>query len=133
VPRARLGKLTDIYVENLKPKPDGRERIVRDGAVPGFIVRVGPRKRSFELRIEKRPKTTRQLGHWPDVRAGEARRIAEDFWEKHERGEPLGNGPRKGEETIASIWPLFKARLTDDAKSKRTIEGYQDLFNRLSG
>jgi integrase len=132
MPRGRLGKLTDIYVEKLTPKPDGRERIVRDGAVPGFIVRVGPRKRSFELRIEKRPKTTRQLGHWPDVRAGEARRIAEDFWEKHERGEPLDNGPRKGEETIASTWPLFKARLTDDAKSKRTIEGYEDLFNRLS-
>ncbi|MBX9841912.1 MAG: integrase arm-type DNA-binding domain-containing protein, partial [Xanthobacteraceae bacterium] len=130
--RARLGKLTDSYVEHLKPQPNGRERIVRDGALPGFLVRVGPRKRSFELRIEKRPKVTRQLGHWPNVRASEARKIAEEFWEKHQRGEPLDDGPRKGEETIASTWPLFKARLVDDGKSARTIESYEDLLNRIS-
>jgi len=130
--RARLGKLTDSYVKSLQPKPGGRERIVRDGAVPGFLVRVGPRKRSFELRIEQRPRVTRQLGHWPNMRADEARRVAQDFWEKHQRGEPLDEGPEKGEENIASTWPLFKARLVDDGKSQRTIEGYQDLFNRLS-
>jgi hypothetical protein len=89
MPRARLGKLTDTYVESLKPKPNGVERIVRDGGVPGLLVRVGRRKRTFELRIEKPPKITRQLGHWPEVRAGEARRLAEEFWEKHRRGEPL--------------------------------------------
>jgi integrase len=132
MPRARLGKLTDSYIDSLKPKPNGRERIVRDGGVPGLLVRVGRRKRTFELRIEKRPRLTRQLGHWPDVRAGEARRLAEDIWEKHRLGEPLEGGTKKGEETIASTWPLFKARLADDGKSKRTIEGYQDLFNRLS-
>jgi integrase len=132
MPRARHGKLTDSYVEGLKPKPNGCERIVRDGGVPGFLVRVGPRKRTFELRIEKRPRLTRQLGHWPDVRAGEARRVAEDIWERHRRGEPLDGETRKGEETIGSTWPLFKARLADDGKSRRTIEGYEDLFNRLS-
>ena len=132
MPRARLGKLTDSYVESLKPKSNGRERIVRDGSVPGFLVRVGPRKRSFELRIEQRPKITRQLGHWPDVRAGEARRVAEEIWGKHRRGEPLDGGARKGGETIASTWPLFKARLTDDGRSQRTIDGYEDVFQRLS-
>lgn len=59
-------------------------------------------------------------------------KIAEEFWQKHQRGEPLDEGPRKGEETIASTWPLFRARLTDDGKSPRTIEGYEDLFNRIS-
>jgi integrase len=130
--RARHGKLTDAYVECLVPKEDGRERIVRDGAVPGFLVRVGPRKRTFELRIEKAPRATRPLGHWPDVRASEARRIAEDLWEKHRRGEPLDDGPRKDEETIASMWPRFKVRLEDDGRSNRTIGGYGDVLKRLS-
>jgi len=130
--RARLGKLTDSYVESLKPKPDGRERIIRDGSVPGFLVRVGRRKRTFELRIEKRPSITRQLGHWPHIRASEARRVAEDIWEKHRRGEPLDGGAKKGGETLASTWPLFKARLADDGRSQRTIEGYEDMFRRLS-
>lgn len=130
--RARLGKLTDTYVEGLRARPDGVERIVRDGGVPGFLVRVGRRKRTFELRIEKPPKITRQLGHWPDVRAGEARRIAEDIWEKHRLGEPLDGGAKKGGETIASTWPLFKARLKDQGRSVRTIDGYEDVFKRLS-
>jgi integrase len=130
--RARLGKLTDAYIECLKPRPNGVERIVRDGSVPGFLVRVGRHKRSFELRIERPPKITRQLGHWPAVRASEARRVAEDIWEKHGRGEPLDGGTKKGSETIASTWPLFKARLKDDGRSQRTIDGYEDIFKRLS-
>jgi integrase len=130
--RARHGKLTDSFVENLRPQENGRERIIRDGAVPGFLIRVGRRKRSFELRIEKRPRVTRPLGHWPDVRASEARQVAEELWEKHRRGEPLDGGPRKGDETVASTWPLLKARLTDDGRSNRTIEGYEHIFRRLS-
>jgi integrase len=132
MPRARHGKLTDSYVESLAPKEGGRERIVRDGALPGFLVRVGPRKRSFELRIEKPPKSTRALGQWPIVRASEARRIAEDLWDKHRRGEPLDGGPKREEETVATTWPRFKARLIDDGRSDRTIGGYGDVFNRLS-
>lgn len=54
--RARHGKLTDEFVGALAPGEAGRERIVRDGKVPGLLVRVGPRKRTFELRIEKPPK-----------------------------------------------------------------------------
>jgi hypothetical protein len=101
-------------------------------AYRGFWYASGCVKRTFELRIEQRPKITRQLGHWPDVRAGEARRAAEDIWAKHKLGEPLDGGAKKGGETIASTWPLFKARLADDGRSPRTIDGYQDVFDRLS-
>jgi integrase len=66
------------------------------------------------------------------VRASEARQVAEELWEKHRRGEPLAGGPKKGDETIASTWPLMKARLTDDGRSDRTIEGYEHIFRRLS-
>jgi integrase len=130
--RGRHGKLTDSYIEGLTPKDGGRERIVRDGAIPGFLIRVGSRKRTFELRIEKPPKVTKQLGHWPTVPASEARHIAEDFWDKHRRGVPLDDGPRKGEETIASTWPRFKARLDDEGRSPRTIRGYADIMKRMS-
>ena len=132
MPRARHGKLTDSFIGSLVPKDGGRERIVRDGAVPGLLIRVGTRKRSFELRIEKPPKATRQLGHWPEVTASEARRIAEDLWERHQRGEPLDGGPRKGEETVASTWPRFRSRLEDEGRSRRTIGGYGDIMRRLS-
>lgn len=130
--RARHGKLSDAYIGSLAPREGGRERIVRDGAVPGLLARVGPRKRSFELRIEKPPKITRQLGHWPEVRTSEARRLAEDLWDKHRRGETLDGGPKKGEDSIASTWPRFKARLIDEERSERTIGGYNDVFRRLS-
>ena len=130
--RGRHGKLTDSYIESLTPNGGGRERIVRDGAIPGFLIRVGPRKRTFELRIEKPPKVTKQLGHWPMVPANKARHIAEDFWDKHKRGMPLDGGPKKGEETIASTWPRFKARLEDENRSLRTIRGYADIMKRMS-
>ena len=130
--RARHGKLTDAYVESLTPRDDRRERIVRDGALPGFLIRVGPRKRTFELRIEKPPKLTRPLGHWPELRASDARRIAEEIWDNHKRGEPPDGGPKKGEDSVRSTWPRFKARLIDDQRSERTIGGYNDVFKRLS-
>ena len=132
MPRARHGKLTDTYVESLTPKEGRRERIVRDGVLPGFLIRVGPRKRTFELRIEKPPKTTRPLGHWPELRASDARRMAEELWDKHRHGEPLDGGSKKGEDSISSTWPRFRARLLDDQRSERTIGGYSDVFNRLS-
>jgi integrase len=132
MPRARHGKLTDSFIEALAPKEGGRERIIRDGALPGFLIRVGTRKRTFELRIEKPPKATRQLGHWPDVLAADARRIAEDLWDRHRRGDHLDGAPKKGEETIATTWPRFKARLEDEGRSRRTIGGYNDIMKRLS-
>lgn len=132
MPRARHGRLTDTYVKNLGPKENGRERIVRDGALPGFLVRIGARKRSFELRIEKRPRLTRPLGHWPDLSASAARRLAEEIWEKHRRGELIGAEKEKTAETLVSTWPLLQARLHDEMRSHRTIGGYGDLLNRLS-
>jgi hypothetical protein len=66
--RARHGKLMNSFIESLTPKEGGNECIARDDAIPGFLIRVGPRRRTFELRIEKPPKDRRQLGHWCDSR-----------------------------------------------------------------
>jgi integrase len=132
MPRARHGRLTDTFIESLLPQEGGRERIVRDGAIPGFLIRVGLRKRTFELRIEKPPKITVPVGHWPGLCAVEARRKAEDLWDKHRKGEALDDRPPRDDETIATTWPRFKKRLEDDGRSERTIEGYGDVFKRLS-
>ena len=66
---ARRGKLTDVLIERLTPRPDGREAIVRDGVIPGFLIRCGRRKKSFEIRIERkgRQKVFKTLGAWPGV------------------------------------------------------------------
>ena len=61
MPRARHGKLTDTYVKSLTPKEGRRERIVRDGVLPGFLIRVGPRKRTFELQSRS---PLKQRGRW---------------------------------------------------------------------
>src|SRR5947208_5893171 len=132
MPRARHARLTDTFIESLLPQEGGRERIVRDGAIPGFLIRVGLRKRTFELRIEKPPKITVPVGHWPGLCAVEARRKAEDLWDKHRKGEALDDRPPRDDETIATTWPRFKQRLEDDGRSERTIEGYGDVFKRLS-
>jgi hypothetical protein len=132
MPRARHGRLTDGFIESLLPHEGGRERIVRDGAIPGFLIRVGLRKRTFELRIEKPPKITVPVGHWPDLGAVEARRKAEDLWDKHRKGEPLDDRPPRDDETIATTWPRFKKRLEDDGRSERTIDGYGHVMKRLS-
>src|SRR5260370_30036427 len=79
-----------------------------------------------------RREETRHPGHGPRARASEARHIAEDLWDKHKRGVPLDGGPKKGEETIASSWPRFKARLNDESRSLRTIRGYADIMKRMS-
>jgi integrase len=132
---ARRGRLTDALVEKLTPRPDGREAIVRDGIVPGFLIRCGRRKKSFEVRIERkdRPKVFETLGHWPTMNADEARAAAHDILARFERREPITQ-PRHGhgEMTIAIAWPLYRARLIDDGASPRTLEAYRFAYNRLS-
>jgi hypothetical protein len=102
MPRARHGRLTDSFIEGLSPHEGGRERIVRDGAVPGFLIRVGLRKRTFELRIEKPPQITVPVGHWPGLSAVDARRKAEDLWDKHRKGEPLDDRPPRDDPGLVS-------------------------------
>jgi integrase len=125
---ARRGRLTDSYVEGL-----ATPGFHRDGVLPGFGIRVGHRRRSFELRIERkgRPKVFQTLGCWPEMKADEARAAAHDILARYERRESI-RSPRPDEPTIATLWPLFKKWLQDDGKSRNTIDGYGFAYNRLS-
>jgi integrase len=125
---ARRGRLTDSYVESLA-KPG----FYRDGVLPGFGVRIGCRRRSFELRIERRgrEKVFQTLGAWPSMKTDEARAAAHDILAKYERKEPVKE-PRQGEMTIALAWPLYRARLLDNGASPSTLNGYKFACARLS-
>jgi integrase len=132
VTKAPRGKLTDKFVETLQPFPDGRERIVRDGALAGFLIRVGRRLKTFEIRIERRgrPKVHHRLGHWPDTKAEEARGLAHDVLGKFEKKEPIKARP--GEATLATMLPLYLQKLDDDDASEWTTHWYTQSIGRLS-
>jgi integrase len=125
---ATRGRLTDTYVEGLA-KPGFH----RDGVLPGFGVRIGRRRKSFEVRIERRgrPKVFETLGHWPVLKADEARAQAHDILARYERRETI-KVPRQGEMTIAIAWPLYRARLVDNGASPSTLSGYKFACARLS-
>ena len=124
----RRGRLTDAYVEGLT-KPGFH----RDGLMPGFGIRAGSRRKTWELRIERRgrAKVFETLGRWPAMKADEARATAHDILARYERREAI-KAPRQGEPTIATLWPLFRKWLEDDGKSKNTIGGYAFACKRLS-
>jgi integrase len=123
--------LTDAEVATLAPHPDGRERTYRDFGVSGLMLRVGRRKRSWELRIESLPAVRKTLGEWPPIKVAAATYTARAMWERHNAGQPV-DGPTKDEMTIALAWPLYAQRLRDDARSDATLLAYGHSFQRLS-
>lgn len=125
--RARRGKLTDSYVQGLS-----KSGFYRDGAVPGFGVLVGARTKAWQLRIEKkgRSKVFLTLGHWPEMKAADARGAALDALGKFERREPIKAKP--GEATLDSILPLKLTRLEDEDASPSTHKWYRESIARLS-
>ena len=123
--------LTDTDVAQLAPQTSGGERTFRQFGVPGLMLKIGKYKRSWELRIERTPPVRRPLGEWPKVKVAAAQDTARAMWERHRAGQPV-DGPPRGEETIVSTWPLFRARLVDEARSSKTLAAYQHAYDRLS-
>jgi integrase len=129
---AKRGILTDQLVERAKPQPGGKERIIRDGGVPGLLVRVGPRRKTFGLRIERKGRTAvyKSLGSWPEMSAAAARSAATALVVKFENKEPL-DAPQ-GAATLATTLPRYQKRLRDDDASPWTVQWYDTAIARLS-
>ena len=133
MPRATHG-LADTTIQGLKPRANGVERIVRDGSVPGLLLRVGKHKRTWYMRVEKKPPVWKRpvpLGTWPQLKADDAREQARALWKRHEAGLPPED-VQPEQPTIETLWPLFEQWLTDEGRSKRTRESYEDARNQLA-
>ena len=53
------------------------------------------------------------------------------MWERHKAGQPV-DGPARGEDTIVTSWPLYRARLIDEGCSPKTLLAYGHAYDRLS-
>ena len=128
------GKLTQRFCEGAKHPAQG-EQVVRDGAVAGFVLRIGIRTKSFELRTErrvdgKRSSRTFPLGEHPHVTADDARGKAQDILGRINRGEPVTGTTSRGV-TLADAWAKFEAALVARPASPKTLEGYALSFRHL--
>ena len=131
--------LTDAAVRR-EQYAQGKPRIVRDSKVAGLHVWVGKRKKTFRYQYETarvngaRGRTHIEwLGEHPHHSADEARAKALAIQAARIRGEPV----RAVTEVRTSIelalgqaWELYKAAISKEGKSPRTIADYQDKFDR---
>jgi integrase len=128
------GLLTEKFVREAL-RPESGEEIHRDGVVPGFVLRVGKRTKSFALRIERgrrgKPINIR-LGEWPHLKADQAREMAEAHRAEYKAGLIIGSPSRAV--TIDSAWAVFKdaPRRNGYDKSPATVDGYRVAYERLA-
>jgi hypothetical protein len=132
--------LTDKAVKSL-PYASAKPKIVRDTKIAGFHLWVGKTTKTFRLQYEtprvngQRGTTNVQwLGEHPHHTADEARAKALHIQALRARGEPihptvLVETPSTAL-TFKAAWGSYRAAITKEGKSLRTIADYQDKFNR---
>ena len=133
--------LTDKAVKNL-PFASAKPTIVRDTKIAGFHVWIGKNTKTFRLQYEtprvngQRGTTNVQwLGEHPHHTADQARAKALEIVALRARGEPIPRGFATAPEvapalTFKAAWEAYKAAITKEGKSIRTIADYQDKFDR---
>jgi integrase len=132
--------LTDKAVKSL-PYAATKPKIFRDTRIAGFHLWVGKNTKTFRFQYEtpringQRGTTNVQwLGEHPHHTADEARAKALQIQALRARGEPihpavLVDEPLPGL-TFKAAWESYKAAITREGKSPRTITDYQDKFDR---
>jgi integrase len=130
--------LTDAAVRR-QPFAQGKPRIVRDSKVAGLHVWIGKRKKTFRYQYETRRVNGARgrthiewLGEYPHHSADEARAKALAIQASRIRGEyvrPVVD-PAPAQLTFGEAWEQYKAGITKEGKSARTIADYQDKFDR---
>jgi integrase len=131
--------LTDAAVKR-EPFSPGKPRIIRDTKIPGFHLWIGRRTKTFRYQYES-PRVNGQrgrthidwLGEHPHQKADAARALAHDIQGRRARGEPVrikGAIPTPQELTFADAWQHYRAAITKEGKSPRTIADYEDKFER---
>ncbi|WFU16431.1 integrase family protein [Bradyrhizobium sp. CB3481] len=133
--------LTDKAVKGL-PFAPAKPQIIRDTKIAGFHVWVGKTTKTYRYQYET-PRVDRQrgstkvewLGEHPHASADEARAKALEIVALRARGEPIPRGFATTPEvatalTFKAAWEAYKAAITKEGKSIRTIADYQDKFDR---
>jgi len=130
--------LTDAAVRR-QPFAQGKPRILRDSKVAGLHVWIGKRKKTFRYQYEtprlngRRGKTQIEwLGEHPHHSADDARAKALAIQAARVRGEyvrPVVATPPT-QLSFGDAWQQYKAAITKEGKSPRTIADYQDKFER---
>lgn len=131
--------LTDAAVKR-EPFAQDKPRIVRDIKVAGLHVWIGKRKKTFRYQYETarvngaRGRTHIEwLGEHPHHSAEEARAKALAIQACRIRGEPVRTVTAiktPTELTFGQAWEHYKAAISKEGKSPRTIADYQDKFDR---
>jgi integrase len=131
--------LTDAAVKR-EPFAQNKPRIVRDSKVAGLHVWIGKRKKTFRYQYEA-PRVNGQrgatliewLGEHPHHSADEARAKALAIQAARIRGEPVRivtEVKTPTELAFGQAWEHYKAAITKEGKSPRTIADYQDKFDK---
>jgi integrase len=133
--------LTDKAVKGLPFSP-AKPLIVRDSKIAGFHLWVGKSTKTFHYQYEtprvdgQRGSTMVQwLGEHPHATADEARAKALEIVALRARGEAVPRDFGAASEvapalTFKAAWDAYKAAITKEGKSIRTIADYQDKFDR---
>ena len=132
--------LTDAAVKR-EPFAEGKPRIIRDTKVAGFHLWVGRRTKTFRYQYEAprvnghRGSTNIEwLGEYPHHSAEQARAKAVAIQARRARGEPVRDTTAPDAPppalTFQQAWQLYRAAITKEGKSQRTIADYQDKFQR---
>ena len=131
--------LTDAAVKREAFAQD-KPRIVRDVKIAGLHLWIGKRKKTFRYQYETRRVNGQRgithiecLGEHPHHGAEEVRAKALAIQAARARGEhvrPVVEAETPTELTFGQAWEDYKAAISKEGKSPRTIADYQDKFDR---
>jgi len=137
--------LTDKAVKGV-PFSTAKPQIVRDTKIAGFHLWVGKSTKTFRFQYEtprvdgaRGSTKVEWLGEHPHATAEQARAKALEIVALRARGEAIPRGFSVIAEaapdaavalTFKAAWEAYKAAITKEGKSIRTIADYQDKFDR---
>ena len=133
--------ITDAAVRR-EPFADDKPRIVRDAKVAGLHLWIGKRTKTFRYQYEAARESGQRgatrviwLGEHPHHGADEARAKALDIQARRVRGESIDRIDHVAADAPSALsfreaWEHYKAAITKDGKSSRTVADYQDKFDR---
>lgn len=126
-------KLTDAIVAKARANPDGTDKVLFDGAVPGLVLRVGKRRKTWRLQVHRRNGNQRstvthveEFGPYPAMSLADARKVAQEILARDDPAQATSSGP-----TLKEAWAAYEAAMVKRKRSPGTITGYTILFGKL--